>query len=76
MLELHIKICRSQNLGVVIGPPPANSMEQATTPPSKPGEQHQPLRENKKIGLRSIINLNDFEIAASQLLAPKAFACK
>jgi hypothetical protein len=60
-------------MGSVSGPAPLVKELAALTPKAK--DVGVPPK-RKKPSLRAIINITDFERAASQLMDPKSFACK
>lgn len=56
-----------QKLGLAIGPEPPRQQAQAA---------NVQVSQKKKVNLRSIISIPDYETAASALLPPRAFACR
>jgi hypothetical protein len=68
-------MCDRHKIGVVTGPPPTAEIN-ISKAANMASQDVVVVKKAKKLNLRTIINMNDFEIAASQYMKPRSFACE
>ena len=73
-VDLLTSVVGRQNMGSVSGSPPLVK-EDAPLPAESTSKEAFVVPKKKKASLHTIINIADFEVAASQLMKPKSFAC-